>query len=31
MIDQNVKLQENYATHLRDNGDVRLYLSARAL
>ena len=31
MIDKNLKLQENDATHLRDSGDVSFYLSARAL
>ena len=28
MVDKNLKLLENGATHLRDNGDVRFYLSA---
>ena len=28
---ENLKLLKNGATHLRDNGDVRFYLSARAL
>ena len=27
---KNLKLLKNRATHLRDNGDVRFYLSARA-
>ena len=31
MIDLNPKLPKNGATHLRDNDDVRFYLSARAL
>ena len=26
MVDQNLKLLKNSATHLRDNGDVRFYL-----
>ena len=28
---ESVKFLKNGATHLRDNGDVRFYLSARAL
>ena len=31
MVDKNVKLLENGATHFLDNGDVRFYLSASAL
>ena len=31
MVDLNLKLLEYSATHFRDNGDVRFYLSARAL
>ena len=31
MVDLNLKLLKNGATHLRDNGDFRIYLSARAL
>ena len=31
MVDKNLKLLKNGATHLRDNGDVKFYLSARAL
>ena len=31
MVDKNVTLLENGATHLQDNGDVRFYHSARAL
>ena len=31
MVDLNLKLLKNGATHLRDNGDVRFYVSARAL
>ena len=31
MVDLNLKLLKNGARHLRDNGDVRFYLSARAL
>ena len=31
MVDYNLKVLKNGATHLRDNGDVRFYLSARAL
>ena len=31
MLDKNLKLLINGATHLRDNGDVRFYLSARVL
>ena len=31
MVDKHLKLLQNGATHLRDNGDVRFYLLARAL
>ena len=31
MVDSNLKLLGNGATHLRDTGDIRYYLSARAL
>ena len=31
IVDKNLKLLENGAMHLRDNGDVIFYLSARAL
>ena len=31
VVNQNHKLLKNGATHLRDNYDVRFYLSARAL
>ena len=31
MVDKNLKLPENGAMHLRDNVDVRFYVSARAL
>ena len=31
IVDETLKLLENGATHLRDNGDVIFYLSARAL
>ena len=31
MVDKNLKLQKNDATHLRDSGDVSFCLSARAL
>ena len=31
MVDKNLKLLKNRAMHLRNNGDVRFYLSACAL
>ena len=31
MVDLNLKLPKNGVTHLRDNGVVRFYLSARVL
>ena len=31
MVEYNLKLLKNGATYLQDNGDVRFYLSARAL
>ena len=31
MVDLNLKLLKNGVTHLRDNGDVRFDISARAL
>ena len=31
MVDSNLKLPENGVTYLRHNGDVRFYISARAL
>ena len=31
MVDKKLKLLKNGATRLRDNADIRFYLSARAL
>ena len=31
MVDLSLKVLKNGVTHLRDNGDIRFYLSTRAL